>query len=98
MPQPEVLGRNGTYIVFRKLQQRVAAFRQYLKANSTGSEAEEFLAAKMMVAGGAVPLWRFARPLTIPNSGPTRNATTTFSMQKTMRLDTRPHLAAIFGG
>ena len=32
---PEVLGRNGTYIVFRKLHQRVAAFRQYLKANSS---------------------------------------------------------------
>ena len=27
MPQPEVLGRNGTYVVFRKLHQRVAAFR-----------------------------------------------------------------------
>src|SRR5436190_2078489 len=31
---PEVLGRNGTYIVFRKLHQRVAEFRRYLKANS----------------------------------------------------------------
>ena len=31
MPQPEVLGRNGTYVVFRKLHQRVAAFRRYLK-------------------------------------------------------------------
>ena len=28
--QPEVLGRNGTYVVFRKLHQRVAAFRRYL--------------------------------------------------------------------
>ena len=35
MPEPEVLGRNGTYVVFRKLHQRVAAFRRYLKANST---------------------------------------------------------------
>ena len=25
--QPEILGRNGTYVVFRKLHQRVAAFR-----------------------------------------------------------------------
>ena len=30
MPKPEVLGRNGTYVVFRKLHQRVAAFRRYL--------------------------------------------------------------------
>ena len=27
VPQPEVLGRNGTYVAFRKLHQRVAAFR-----------------------------------------------------------------------
>ena len=31
IPQPEILGRNGSYVVFRKLHQRVAAFRQYLK-------------------------------------------------------------------
>src|SRR5262245_25510013 len=48
IPQPEVLGRNGTYVVFRKLHQRVAAFRQFLKANSTNAEEEELLAAKMM--------------------------------------------------
>src|SRR5436309_10787892 len=30
--EPEVLGRNGTYVVFRKLHQRVAAFRAYIKA------------------------------------------------------------------
>jgi Dyp-type peroxidase family len=45
---PEILGRNGTYVVFRKLHQRVAAFRRYLKANATSPEDERFLAAKMM--------------------------------------------------
>jgi Dyp-type peroxidase family len=48
MPHPEILGRNGTYVVFRKLHQRVAAFRQYLKANSTGPEEEKLTGAKMM--------------------------------------------------
>ncbi len=48
MPQPDVLGRNGTYIVFRKLHQRVAAFRQYLKANSPSPDEEALLGAKMM--------------------------------------------------
>ena len=48
MPRPEVLGKNGTYVVFRKLHQRVAAFRQYLKANSSTPEEEELLGAKMM--------------------------------------------------
>lgn len=48
MPQPEILGRNGSYVVFRKLHQRVAAFRQYLKANSPGPGDEEFLGTKMV--------------------------------------------------
>src|SRR4029077_1143657 len=48
IPNPDVLGRNGSYVVFRKLHQRVAAFRQYLKATSSGREGEELLAAKMM--------------------------------------------------
>lgn len=57
--RPEVLGRNGTYIVFRKLRQRVAEFRQYLKANSTSPEDEELLAAKMMGR------WRSGAPLAL---------------------------------
>lgn len=48
MPQPEILARNGTYVAFRKLHQRVAAFRQYLKANSAGAQEEDILGAKMM--------------------------------------------------
>ena len=35
IPQPEILGRNGSFVVFRKLHQRVADFRQYLKANAS---------------------------------------------------------------
>ena len=35
VPQPEILGRNGSYVAFRKLHQRVAAFRRYLKANAS---------------------------------------------------------------
>jgi Dyp-type peroxidase family len=48
MPQPDLLGRNGTYIAFRKLHQRVAAFRQYLHAQSSSVAEEELLAAKMV--------------------------------------------------
>lgn len=59
MPIPEVLGRNGTYAVFRKLHERVAAFRQYLKANSSSVAEEEFLAAKMMGR------WRSGAPLAL---------------------------------
>ena len=57
IPQPDVLGRNGSYVVFRKLHQNVAAFRQYLKANATSANPEELLAAKMMGR------WRSGAPL-----------------------------------
>ncbi|MGH7726871.1 MAG: Dyp-type peroxidase [Candidatus Eiseniibacteriota bacterium] len=56
-PQPDVLGRNGSYVVFRKLHQRVAAFRQYLKTQASSPEDEELLAAKMMGR------WRSGAPL-----------------------------------
>jgi Dyp-type peroxidase family len=58
-PQPEVLGRNGTYIAFRKLHQKVAEFRRYLHANATGPDDEELLAAKMMGR------WRSGAPLAL---------------------------------
>src|SRR4051812_40405537 len=59
MPQPEILGRNGSYVAFRKLHQRVAAFRQYLKANASSAQAEELCAAKMMGR------WRSGAPLAL---------------------------------
>lgn len=58
-PEPDILGRNGTYVVFRKLHQKVAEFRRYLRANATGAEDEELLAAKMMGR------WRSGAPLAL---------------------------------
>jgi Dyp-type peroxidase family len=48
IPQPEVLGRNGTYVVFRKLHQRVATFRQYLQQNAADEAEATRLAAKFV--------------------------------------------------
>jgi Dyp-type peroxidase family len=48
MPAPEVLGRNGTYVVFRKLHTRVAAYRQYLRAKAASREEEALMGAKMV--------------------------------------------------
>ena len=48
MPEPEMLGRNGSYVVFRKLQTRVAEYRQYLRARAKSREDEELLAAKLV--------------------------------------------------
>ena len=56
---PELLGRNGTYVVFRKLHQRVAEFRKYLKSNSKDQNEEELLAAKM------IGRWRSGAPLAL---------------------------------
>ena len=59
MPAPEVLGRNGTYVVFRKLHTRVAAYRQYLRAKSASREEEALLGAKM------VGRWQSGAPLAL---------------------------------
>jgi Dyp-type peroxidase family len=59
MPAPEVLGRNGTYLVFRKLHTRVAAYRQYLRAKAASREEEALLGAKM------VGRWQSGAPLAL---------------------------------
>jgi Dyp-type peroxidase family len=59
MPTPEVLGRNGTYVVFRKLHTRVAAYRQYLRARAATRQEEALLGAKM------VGRWQSGAPLVV---------------------------------
>jgi Dyp-type peroxidase family len=59
MPTPEVLGRNGTYIVFRKLHTRVAAYRRYLRERASSREEEAVLGAKM------VGRWQSGAPLAL---------------------------------
>ena len=54
VPEPVELRRNGTYVVFRKLYQDVAAFRRYLATaakslyGSDDQSHQELVAAKMM--------------------------------------------------
>jgi Dyp-type peroxidase family len=48
MPRPDVLGRNGTYVVFRKLHTRVAAYRRYLRERAADRREEAMLGAKMV--------------------------------------------------
>jgi len=59
MPQPDILGRNGTYVGFRKYQTRVGAFNRFLQANGNTEEERELLAAKL------VGRWRSGAPLTL---------------------------------
>ena len=60
--RPEILGRNGSYVVFRKLHQRVAEFRRYLESISTSADDQELVAAKMMGR------WRSGAPLALSPS------------------------------
>ena len=59
MPQPDVLGRNGTFVGFRKYQTRVGAFNRFLRANGNTEEERELVAAKL------VGRWRSGAPLTL---------------------------------
>ena len=63
MPTPDVLGRNGTYVVLRKLHTRVAAYRQYLRERATDRGQEALLGAKM------VGRWQSGAPLAVSPDG-----------------------------
>lgn len=57
LPQPDVLSRNGSYMAYRRLEEHVGLFRNYLKDNAETPEDEELLAAKFMGR------WRSGAPL-----------------------------------
>jgi Dyp-type peroxidase family len=59
MPQPDILGRNGTYVGLRKYQSRVGSFNRFLHANGSTEEERELVAAKL------VGRWRSGAPLTL---------------------------------
>ncbi|WP_395312013.1 peroxidase [Mycobacterium sp. AMU20-3851] len=59
LPQPAVLSRNGSYMAYRRLEEHVAVFRDYLRGNSDTPEGEELLAAKFMGR------WRSGAPLVL---------------------------------
>src|SRR5207237_3567278 len=48
MPQPDVLGRNGTYVGLRKYQSRVGAFNRFLRANGQTDEKHQRMTAKLI--------------------------------------------------
>lgn len=81
MPTPDILARNGTYVVFRKYHTRAGSFNRFLQENSTDRESRELLAAKL------VGRWRSGAPLTLapdhddPDLGadPERNNDFTYS-------------------
>ena len=59
LPQPEILSRNGSFIAYRRMDEHVGAFRNFLKANGATPEEQELVAAKLMGR------WRSGAPLVL---------------------------------
>jgi Dyp-type peroxidase family len=60
LPQPEILSRNGSFMAYRRLQQHVGAFRDFLREQGgPTTEEQELLAAKLMGR------WRSGAPLVL---------------------------------
>ena len=59
LPQPEALSRNGTYMAYRRLQEHVGAFREFLRRHGETPAEQEWVAAKLMGR------WRSGAPLAL---------------------------------
>ena len=59
LPQPEILSRNGSYMAYRRLQEHVGRFRDFLRQHGQTSEEQELVAAKLMGR------WRSGAPLVL---------------------------------
>ena len=59
MPQPEILSRNGSYMAYRRMEEHVGKFRDFLRQHGQTPEEQEFLAAKLMGR------WRSGAPLVL---------------------------------
>jgi Dyp-type peroxidase family len=59
LPQPEILSRNGSYMAYRRLQEHVGRFRDFLRQHGRTPEEQELVAAKLMGR------WRSGAPLTL---------------------------------
>src|SRR5262245_2262010 len=59
LPQPEILSRNGSFLAYRRFQQHVGAFRDFLRQHGETPEEQELIAAKLMGR------WRSGAPLVL---------------------------------
>ena len=59
LPQPGVLLRNGSYMAYRRLQEHVGRFREFLREHGKTPEEQELVAAKLMGR------WRSGAPLVL---------------------------------
>ena len=97
LPQPEILSRNGSYMAYRRLQEHVGRFRDFLRQNGETPEEQELIAAKLMGR------WRSGAPLVLapnkddPALAPIRSGTTTSTTRKWTRTAMRCRWARTCG-
>ncbi len=58
-PRPEILARNGSYMAYRRLEEHVGKFREFLRQHGDTVEEQELVAAKLMGR------WRSGAPLVL---------------------------------
>ena len=58
-PEPEILSRNGSFMAYRRLEEHVGEFRDFLKEHGRTPEEQELVAAKLMGR------WRSGAPLVL---------------------------------
>ena len=59
LPRPEVLSRNGSFLAYRRMEEHVGAFRDFLRQNGATLDEQELVAAKLMGR------WRSGAPLVL---------------------------------
>ena len=57
--EPEILSRNGSFLAYRRMQEHVGLFRQFLRQHGSTREEQELIAAKLMGR------WRSGAPLVL---------------------------------
>jgi Dyp-type peroxidase family len=58
-PQPKQLAQNGSYMAYRRLQEHVGEFREFLRQHGDSPKEQELIAAKLMGR------WRSGAPLVL---------------------------------
>jgi deferrochelatase/peroxidase EfeB len=59
LPQPEILSRNGSFMAYRRMEEHVGKFRDFLRTNGSTPQEQELVAAKLMGR------WRSGAPLVL---------------------------------
>ena len=68
LPQPEVLSRNGSFLAYRRMEEHVGRFREFLEQHGETPEEQELVAAKLMGR------WRSGAPLVLAPERTTRRS------------------------